>query len=80
MALREALDAFCGQNKAGLVSAHADGADTAAQAMLISAGFIPVDFSILERIHPLKPLPEHRNQNDEADRTDLEITSLDMEE
>jgi RimJ/RimL family protein N-acetyltransferase len=60
--LREALDAFCGQTKSELVSARADGADTATQAMLIAAGFLPVDFSILAQIQPLKPesLPKHR--------------------
>jgi hypothetical protein len=62
VALSEALDTFCGQTKAELVSAHADGADTATQALLIAAGFLPVDFSILAQIQPLKPepLPKHR--------------------
>jgi hypothetical protein len=62
VALREALDAFCGQTKSELVSARADGADTATQAMLIAAGFLPVDFSLLAQIQPLKPesLPKHR--------------------
>jgi RimJ/RimL family protein N-acetyltransferase len=62
VALREALDAFCGQTKSELVSARADGADTATQALLIAAGFLPVDFSLLAQIQPLKPesLPQHR--------------------
>jgi hypothetical protein len=62
VALREALDAFCAQTKSELVSVRADGADTAAQAMLIAAGFLPVDFSLLALIQPLKPesLPPHR--------------------
>jgi hypothetical protein len=60
--LREALEAFCGQTKSELVSARADGADTATQAMLIAAGFLPVDFSIVAQIQPLKPesLAKHR--------------------
>ena len=60
--LREALAAFCGQTRSELVSARTDGADTATQAMLIAAGFLPVDFSILAQIQPLKPvsLPKHR--------------------
>ena len=60
--LREALDAFCGQTKSELVSARADGADTATQAMLIAAGFLPVDFSLLAQLQPLKAesLPKRR--------------------
>jgi len=60
--LREALDAFCGGTKSELVSARVDGADTATQTMLIAAGFLPVDFSLLAQIQPLKPelLPKHR--------------------
>jgi RimJ/RimL family protein N-acetyltransferase len=60
--LREALDAFCGQTKSELVSVRAGGADTAAQAMLIAAGFLPVDFSILAQIQQLKleSLPKQR--------------------
>lgn len=62
VALREALDEFCRRTKAELVSAHADGADTAAQAMLIAAGFLPVDFGIGATIRQLKPesLPKQR--------------------
>lgn len=61
-ALRDALYAFCGQTKSELVSARAGGADTATQAMLIAAGFLPVDFSILAQIRQLKPesLPKQR--------------------
>jgi hypothetical protein len=60
--LREALEAFCEQTKSELVSAHTDGADTATQAMLIAAGFLPVDFSVLAQIQPLKleSLPRRR--------------------
>jgi RimJ/RimL family protein N-acetyltransferase len=60
--LREALDAFCGRTKSELVSARADGADTATQAMLIAAGFLPVDFAILAQVRQLKPesLPKQR--------------------
>jgi hypothetical protein len=62
VALREALDAFCCQTKSELVSANADGADTATQAMLTAAGFIPVEFSIMAQIQQLKPesLPSAR--------------------
>ena len=62
VALREALHAFCDQTKSELVSAHADGADTAAQAMLVAAGFLPVEFSILVQIQQLKTesLPKQR--------------------
>jgi RimJ/RimL family protein N-acetyltransferase len=60
--LREAVDLFCGQTRSELVSAHANGADTATQAMLIAAGFLPVDFSILAQLQRLKPesLPRQR--------------------
>ncbi|MGA2589617.1 MAG: hypothetical protein ABSH32_06860 [Bryobacteraceae bacterium] len=62
VALRKALDAFCGRTKSELVSGRAGGADTATQAMLIAAGFLPVDFSILAQIQQLKPesLPKQR--------------------
>jgi hypothetical protein len=78
--LREALEAFCDRTQWELVSARVDGADAATRAMLIAAGFLPVDFSLLARIHPLKPLPEHRHPDDEADRPDLARTSLGVEE
>jgi hypothetical protein len=62
VALREALDAFCGQTKSELVSVRAGGADTATQATLMAAGFLPVEFSILAQIPRLKPetIPKQR--------------------
>ena len=74
VAIREALNAFCGQTKSELVSARAGGADTAAQAMLIAAGFLPVDFSVLARIQPLRPqsLPKQRFPLRPAARKDHE--------
>lgn len=75
VALREALDAFCGQTKSELVSARVDGADTATQAMLITAGFFPVDFSILAQIQHLKPelLPKQRFPLRPAEPGDREL-------
>ena len=75
VALREALNAFCGQTKSELVSARADGADTATQAMLITAGFLPVEFSILAQIQHLKPesLPKRRFPLRPAEPEDHEV-------
>jgi hypothetical protein len=48
--LPEALRRFCERTGAELISARAAGADTATQALLSAAGFIPVEFSLLAQI------------------------------
>jgi hypothetical protein len=57
-----ALRDFCHRTKAELVSARAAGADTATPTVLSTAGFVPVDFSLLAQIPHLKAdnLPKPR--------------------
>jgi ribosomal protein S18 acetylase RimI-like enzyme len=77
-AFAAALRDFCHGTNAELVSARAAGADTATQAFLGAAGFVPVDFSLLAQIPHLKAakLPKPRFSLRPAEPNDYDAVCL----